>query len=294
MGGYQVGRPARTDDGSGRRLRTFGLGPKPKHRHRFRFPRVCVKETATSSPIERTLHAAFQTPERRIAARLAGARRLAPCRGLVPRQVRRHARALRGEPRGARAGLAEEHGQGLGDGRIRHAAARHGRAHAPRGRQRQAVRPHAGDPAPDRPLASRRRQPAGAGRAPDHGGLRRDPGRRRHAHGRHHRRLRRPLRLPRLDGDARHGEARRRPEGPRGGRLLRHPPGPAGARPRLSRGFGGRHRRQLRHDRARRHRRDPGHGRGEPFSRAELDALLGLAEGGIRQLVEQQKAVLGA
>jgi ribonuclease PH len=33
---------------------------------------------------------------------------------------------------------------------------------------------------------------------------------------------------------------------------------------------------------------------GEPFSRAELDALLGLAEGGIAQLVERQKAVLGA
>ncbi|WP_416357793.1 ribonuclease PH [Aureimonas phyllosphaerae] len=33
---------------------------------------------------------------------------------------------------------------------------------------------------------------------------------------------------------------------------------------------------------------------GEPFSRAELDALLGLADAGIRQLVEKQKAVLGA
>ncbi|WP_279479190.1 ribonuclease PH [Aureimonas sp. SK2] len=33
---------------------------------------------------------------------------------------------------------------------------------------------------------------------------------------------------------------------------------------------------------------------GEPFSRAELDALLGLAEAGIRQLVDKQKAVLGA
>lgn len=33
---------------------------------------------------------------------------------------------------------------------------------------------------------------------------------------------------------------------------------------------------------------------GEPFSRAELDALLELADAGIRQLVEKQKAVLGA
>ena len=41
------------------------------------------------------------------------------------------------------------------------------RAHAARSRRRQAVGPHAGDPAPDRPLAPRRGRPAGARRAPD-------------------------------------------------------------------------------------------------------------------------------
>ena len=62
-------------------------------------------------------------------------------------------------------------GPGLGHRRIRHAAARHPRAHPPRGHRRQAVRPHAGNPAPDRPLAARRRRPAGARRAPDHASI---------------------------------------------------------------------------------------------------------------------------
>ena len=52
-------------------------------------------------------------------------------------------------------------------------------------------RPHAGNPAPDRPLAARRDGRSSSWRAPDHHRLRRDPGRRRHAHGGDHRRLRR-------------------------------------------------------------------------------------------------------
>ena len=49
-------------------------------------------------------------------------------------------------------------GQGarLGHGRIRHAAARHLRAHAPRGLRRQAERPHHRNPAADRALACAR------------------------------------------------------------------------------------------------------------------------------------------
>ena len=49
--------------------------------------------------------------------------------------------------------LAARLRQGLGHGRIRDAAARHARAHPPRGEFRQAVGPDAGDPAPDRPIA---------------------------------------------------------------------------------------------------------------------------------------------
>ena len=44
-------------------------------------------------------------------------------------------------------------------------------------------------------------------RAPDLHRLRRDPGRRRHAHGGHHRRLGGPARLPQVDADARHDQA---------------------------------------------------------------------------------------
>ena len=55
----------------------------------------------------------------------------------------------------------------------------------------QGRRPHAGDPAADRPLAARGHQPAGARRADDLDRLRRHPGRRRHAHGVDHRRVRR-------------------------------------------------------------------------------------------------------
>ncbi len=58
-----------------------------------------------------------------------------------------------------------------------------------RGGPRQAVRPHAGDPAPDRPLAARRGGPQGAGRDDDHARLRRAERRWRHALRRDHRRL---------------------------------------------------------------------------------------------------------
>ena len=56
---------------------------------------------------------------------------------------------------------------------------------AARGKQ---IGPHAGDPAPDRPLAARGRRPARARRAHDHARLRRAAGRRRHAHRGDHRR----------------------------------------------------------------------------------------------------------
>ena len=62
-----------------------------------------------------------------------------------------------------RAAVPAGQGRGLGHGRIRHAAARHAHAHRPRGRARQAERPHAGDPAPDRPLAARRVRPEALG-----------------------------------------------------------------------------------------------------------------------------------
>ena len=101
--------------------------------------------------------------------------------------------------------------QGLGDGRIRHAAALDRRPHAPRGVGRQAGRTHAGNPAPDRPLPARRRRSRGARRDADHRRLRRHPGRRRHPHGLDHRRLDRASRLPAVDGKPPDGQGRAGP-----------------------------------------------------------------------------------
>ena len=89
-------------------------------------------------------------------------------------------------------------GQRLGHRRVRHAAARDQHAQRPRGGARQAVGPHAGDPAPDRPQPARGRRPRRArASAPIQHRLRRAAGRRRHAHRVDHRRLRRAARRAR-------------------------------------------------------------------------------------------------
>ena len=93
------------------------------------------------------------------------------------------------ERRGAGPALPSRQGPGLGHGRIWHAPARHPHARQPRGGQGQAIGPNAGNPAADRPLAARGGRPAQARRAADHGRLRRHPGRWRHAHRVHLRRL---------------------------------------------------------------------------------------------------------
>ena len=64
----------------------------------------------------------------------------------------------------------------------------HERAIPARGEQGPARRADAGDPAADRPVAPRGDRPREAGRAHDHGRLRRAAGRRRHAHRVDHRR----------------------------------------------------------------------------------------------------------
>ena len=65
---------------------------------------------------------------------------------------RAHARHLHGEHRRQSAALSAQHRQGLGDGRIRHAAARDLDAIGARSRGRQGRRPDDGDPAADRPI----------------------------------------------------------------------------------------------------------------------------------------------
>ena len=155
----------------------------------LRFTAIAAELNTPAQRSQRKANATLETSARRAAPGHARARHRQARRGLVPGALRRHACAVRGEPRRAGAGLAQRRRQGLGHGRIRHAAARHARAHAARGDARPSGRAHAGDPAPDRPLAARRRRPEGARRAADHHRLRRAAGGRRNAHGGDHRRL---------------------------------------------------------------------------------------------------------
>ncbi len=107
-------------------------------------------------------------PPRRRAAPLSITRHYTPARRrLGADRMRRHARAVHGERRGGGAAVSQGQGPGLAHRRIRHAAARDQHAHAARGRRRQAVGTHAGDPAPDRPQPARGRRPDAARRAHD-------------------------------------------------------------------------------------------------------------------------------
>ncbi len=103
--------------------------------------------------------------------------------GLVPRVVRRHPGAVHGVDRRGRPPLDAPPRHRLGHRRVLDAARGVARAHPPRGQGRQAVGPHAGDPAAHRPRAAHRLRHEGAGRAAGGRRLRRPPGRRRHPHG---------------------------------------------------------------------------------------------------------------
>ena len=150
------------------------------------------------------LHAAEPPTTRRTAPRLARTRR-GEIRGrLLFREIRRNPCAGHRHARGSPAAMAQRPRARLGHRRIRHAAARDARAHPPRGLRRQAERAHRRNPAPDRAQPALRGRSQGDRGAADHDRLRRDPGRRRHAHSLDHRRLDRALRLPGLDEDARH------------------------------------------------------------------------------------------
>ena len=76
------------------------------------------------------------------------------CRRLGAHRVRTHAGHLHRQRRGPRAAVPAQYRQRLGDGRIRHAAARDVDAHAARSVGRQSWRADAGDPAADWPLAA--------------------------------------------------------------------------------------------------------------------------------------------
>ena len=111
------------------------------------------------------------------------------CRRIVPREIRRHPCAVHGFGRGARAALSAQYRQGLGHCGIRDAAAFDGDAHRSRGGPRPAERPHAGNPAADRPQPASGDRSRPVGRAPDQDRLRCIAGGRRHPYSRGHRQL---------------------------------------------------------------------------------------------------------
>ena len=108
------------------------------------------------------------------------------------------ARAVHRVGRGRRSRLATRTRRGLAHRRVRDAAARDA-ARAPRASARSR-RPHAGDPAADRPQRSRDARRLRVRRVHAQARLRRAAGRRRDAHGGDHRRVRRGVRRVRLDG----------------------------------------------------------------------------------------------
>ncbi|CAA9515433.1 MAG: Ribonuclease PH, partial [uncultured Sphingomonas sp.] len=185
-----------------------------------------------------------------------------PRRGQLPGELRRDPRAGHRFGRGEGAAVPARQGPGLGHGRVRHAAPRHPHPRRARGGQGQAVGPHPGNPAADRALAAGRDGPRQARRAADRARLRRDPGRRGHAHGGD---------LRRMGGAAAGGgraEAGRRPDPHAGGGgVVRLPRGHGGAGPGLCRGFNRGERRQLRADRRRRDRRGATDRRGRDVRR---------------------------
>ena len=205
------------------RCRTEGSRLARERRWAARRERSWTCAARGSRPADRsrkTRHAPFPTRARRIAQSHYRARRRALCGRLVPGALRRDACALRRLARRQAAAVAARAGAGLGDRGICDAAARDLDAHAARIDHRQGLRPHPGNPAPDRPFAARRRRSAEARRASDHDRLRRAAGRRRHADRRDHRRLDRAQRLPEMD-DGALDPARQPDEGPRRRGLLR-------------------------------------------------------------------------
>ena len=153
--------------------------------------------------------------------------------------------------------VSPRHRRGLGHGGVRDAPARHARAVAARGGPRQAVRPDAGDPAPDRPGPPRRRRPDAPG-APDGDARLRRPRRGRGDPLRlGDRRVRRPGARGRGAGEAAPREEEPAP-GSRRRHLGRRRRRRAGSRPELRRGLGRRRRPERRRDVRRALRRGAG------------------------------------
>ncbi len=181
--------------------------------------------------------------------------------GSVLVEFGRDPRAGRRQRHRGRAALAQGQRPGLGDRRVRDAAARDQHPQRPRVGQGSTRRPHPGDLPAGRPRAALVRRLQAARREHDRARLRRARGRRRHPHRGDHRRVRRARRRRELAAGA--GLAQGRAAGAFGRRgVRRRHRRRAAPRPLLRGRRARRDRHERGHHRRRRLRRGAGHRRG--------------------------------
>ena len=200
-------------------------------------------------------------------------------------------RAVHRVGRRAHPAVVEGLGQGLGHRRVLDAAGLVARARRARSGAGQAERAHAGDPAPDRPVAARRRRPAPHARRADHRRLRRAAGRRRHPHRVDLRWLDRVARRVQPPGRQGHARASSDPatvRGDLGGRHRRH----ADARPRVRRGRAGRSRHERGDDRRRAVRRGAGNRRRRRVHAQRARRAARPRRAGIEEIIAAQREMV--
>ena len=178
------------------RLEEFGRNPAYKselsdERSKRRSTKSATPSTNTTRRNKET-HAPQPTPAGPAPHRQDHPQFHPPRRRLGADRNGRHPRAMHRLGRRKPAALPARQGPGLGDRRIRHAAALDAHRSAREAAKGKTDRPHPGNPAPDRPQPAPPSPTSRPRRTPDHPRLRRAAGRRRHPLRLDHRRLDRP------------------------------------------------------------------------------------------------------
>ena len=212
------------------------------------------------------------------------------CRGQRPHSVRQDEGPLLCQ-RGARRAPPRARGHGLGDGGVLDAPPGQPGALPPGREQAEAQPPQRGDPAAHRKEPPGGGGPRGPGGEDHHRGLRRPARRRRHPHRLRHRRLRGAChRLPEAGGDGRTGK---KPHQGAGGVSA----GIVEDVPLLDLCYEEDSRAMVDLNCVMNERGElielQGTGEGRGFTVAEQRALVDLCAGGIRELMEKQKEILG-